>query len=78
MVEKIEQKVSSNGRIVIPKKWREKMKLTDGSIVELELNENEIKLRKKRNPFEDCIGTFDNYDFTYEDHEKAKKSLWRI
>ncbi len=54
------------------------MKLTDGSIVELELNENEIKLRKKKHPFEDCIGTFDNYEFTYEDHEKAQKSLWRI
>ncbi len=75
MVEKIEQKVSSNGRIVIPKKWREKLKLTDGSIVELELNE--IKLRKKKHPFEDCIGTFDEYEFTYEDHENAKKSLIR-
>ncbi len=76
--EKVEQKISSNGRIVIPKKWREEMDLTDGSIVELEFNEKEVKVKKKKHPLEECIGSFDNYDFTEEDHENAKKSLWRI
>ena len=38
MGEKVEQKVSSNGRIVIPKKWREEMDLKDGSLVELEFD----------------------------------------
>ncbi len=77
MEEKVEQKVSSNGRIVIPKKWREKMNLTDGSIIELEYNDEIIKLKKKKHPLEDCIGLFDGSKFTEEDHEEAKKSLWR-
>ena len=76
--EKIEQKVSSNGRIVIPKKWREKMDLKDGAIIELEFDENIIKLKKKSHPLEECEGLFDGTDFTEEDHEQAKKSLWRM
>lgn len=78
MGEKVEQKVSSNGRIVIPKKWRERMGLKDGSIIELEYDKNIIKLKKKRHPLEDCIGLFDGTEFTEEDHKNAKKSLWRI
>ncbi len=54
------------------------MDLTDGSIVELEFNEKEVKVKKKKHPLEECIGSFDNYEFTEEDHENAKKSLWRI
>ena len=78
MEEKVEQKISSNGRIVIPKKWRAEMDLPDGSIVELEINDKTIKIKKKKHPLEDCIGSFDDYEFTDEDHENAKKSLWRI
>jgi AbrB family looped-hinge helix DNA binding protein len=78
MEEKVEQKISSNGRIVIPKKWRAEMDLPDGSIVELEINDKTIKIKKKQHPLEECIGSFDDYEFTDEDHENAKKSLWRI
>ena len=78
MEEKVEQKVSSNGRIVIPKKWRNEMDLTDGSIIELEYDNKIIKLKKKKHPLEDCIGLFDGTEFTEEDHKNAKKSLWRI
>jgi len=77
MEEKVEQKVSSNGRIVIPKKWREEMDLKDGSIIELEYEGRIIKIKKKKHPLEDCIGLFDGTEFTEEDHENAKKSLWR-
>jgi len=77
MGEKIEQKVSSNGRIVIPKKWREDMELKDGSIIELEYDESIIKIKKKNHPLEECIGLFDGTEFTEEDHANAKKSLWR-
>ncbi len=77
MEEKVEQKVSSNGRIVIPKKWREEMDLKDGSIIELEYEGSIIKIKKKKHPLEDCIGLFDGTEFTEEDHENAKKSLWR-
>ncbi len=77
MEEKVEQKVSSNGRIVIPKKWREEMDLEDGSIIELEYEGRTIKVKKKKHPLEDCIGLFDGTEFTEEDHENAKKSLWR-
>lgn len=76
MEEKIEQKVSSNGRIVIPKKWRNELKLTDGTIIELEYDGKTIKILKKEHPFEDCIGTFDDFEFTEKDHEEAKKSIW--
>ncbi len=76
MGEKIEQKISSNGRVVIPKKWRVQMGLEDGSIIELEYSEKAIKLKKKRHPLEDCIGLFDGLVFTEEDHTEAKKSLF--
>jgi len=76
--EKIEQKISSNGRIVIPKKWQEKMDLKGGSIIELEFHENIIKFKKKSHPLEECEGLFDGTDFTQEDHEQAKKNLWRM
>ena len=76
--EKIELKISSKGSIVIPKNWREKMDLKDGSIIELEFEENIIKLRKKSHPIEECEGLFDGTDFEQEDHEQANKSLWRM
>ena len=51
MEEKVEQKVSSNGRIVIPKQWREEMDLKDGSIIELEYEGSIIKIKKKKTSF---------------------------
>ncbi|TKJ19217.1 MAG: hypothetical protein CEE43_16235, partial [Promethearchaeota archaeon Loki_b32] len=36
MTEKITQKVSSNGRIVIPKEWRDKLAIEDKNEVEME------------------------------------------
>ena len=53
------------------------MDLKDGSIIELEYEGSIIKIKKKKHPLEDCIGLFDGTEFTEEDHENAKKSLWR-
>ncbi|MHA1325110.1 MAG: AbrB/MazE/SpoVT family DNA-binding domain-containing protein, partial [Candidatus Helarchaeota archaeon] len=47
MTEKVIEKVSSNGRVVIPKEWREKLEIEDGSLVELELNEAKIVTIRK-------------------------------
>ncbi|MHA1279376.1 MAG: AbrB/MazE/SpoVT family DNA-binding domain-containing protein, partial [Candidatus Helarchaeota archaeon] len=53
MTEKVIEKVSSNGRVVIPKKRRKKLEIEDGSLVELELNEAKIvTIRKKLHPLE--------------------------
>ena len=38
MTEKITQKVSSNGRIVIPKEWRDKLAIEDKNEVEMDIN----------------------------------------
>ncbi len=47
MTEKITQKVSSNGRIVIPKKWRDKLAIDDKNLVEMELKDDKTILIKK-------------------------------
>jgi len=48
MTEKITQKVSSNGRIVIPKEWRDKLAIEDKNEVEMELKEDKTILIKKK------------------------------
>jgi AbrB family looped-hinge helix DNA binding protein len=53
MTEKITQKVSSDGSIVIPKEWRGKLALKDQNEVEMELKEDKtILIKKKVNPLE--------------------------
>ncbi|MHA1360034.1 MAG: AbrB/MazE/SpoVT family DNA-binding domain-containing protein [Candidatus Helarchaeota archaeon] len=78
MTEKVIEKVSSNGRVVIPKKWREKLEIEDGSLVELELNEAKIvTIRKKLHPLELEDNLFAGVDpFTEEELDEAKKSLF--
>ena len=77
MTEKIEEKISSNGRIVIPKRWRDVLALQDNQILELELQDNRIIITKKEHPLSEIIGLFDNIgDFTDEEHRAAKKSLF--
>ncbi len=71
MEEKVEQ--NSRGKVIIPKEWRKKMALKDGSVIELKFDKNVIKLKKNPHPLEDCIGLFDGTEFTEEDHENAKK-----
>ena len=52
MTEKVTQKVSSNGRIVIPKDWRNKLSIDDSSEVEMELDDDKIIIiRKKIHPY---------------------------
>jgi AbrB family looped-hinge helix DNA binding protein len=78
ITEKIIQKISSNGRIVIPKVWREKLALIDDNFVELELQDNTILIKKKIHPIAENIGLFDGLsDFTDEEFERAKKSLFK-
>ncbi|MHA1265258.1 MAG: AbrB/MazE/SpoVT family DNA-binding domain-containing protein [Candidatus Helarchaeota archaeon] len=81
MTEKVIEKVSSNGRVVIPKEWREKLEkleIEDGSLVELELNEAKIvTIRKKLHPLELEDNLFAGVDpFTEEELDEAKKSLF--
>jgi len=78
MTEKIYQKVSSNGRIVIPKDWRDKLAIDDTSEVEMQLNEDKkIVIMKKIHPLEIEDDLFNGIDpFTDEEIEEVKKSLF--
>ena len=78
MTEKITQKVSSNGRIVIPKAWRDKLAIDDASEVEMELNDDKkIIIRKKIHPLEIEDNLFEGVSpFTDKELEEAKKSLF--
>jgi AbrB family looped-hinge helix DNA binding protein len=78
MTEKIVEKISSNGRIIIPKKWRDSLALTDNQSIELELCEDKIILSKKEHPLVSAIGLFeDDLEFTDEELAEAKKSLFK-
>ena len=78
MTEKVEEKIASNGRVVIPKKWRDILALHDNQIIELELYENKIIITKKDHPLTKIIGLFDEIpDFTDEEYNEAKKSLFK-
>ena len=78
MTEKVVEKVSSNGRIVIPKEWRDKLKIEDGCLVELELNDDKLVIIKKKiHP----LGIEDNLfgdiePFTEEEIKKIRKSIF--
>lgn len=80
MTEKITQKVSSNGRIVIPKEWRDKLAIDDKSEVEMELKDDKtILIKKKTHPLEIEDNLFKGVTpFTEEELEEAKKSLFPI
>ena len=78
MTEKLTQKVSSNGRIVIPKEWRDKLDIDDTNLVEMELNEDKVILiRKKIHPLAIEDNLFEGVSpFTGEELEQAKRSLF--
>ena len=78
MTEKITQKVSSNGRIVIPKEWRDKLAIDDKNEVEMELKDDKtILVKKKTHPLELEDNLFEGVTpFTEEELEAAKKSLF--
>ncbi|TXT55579.1 MAG: SpoVT / AbrB like domain protein [Promethearchaeota archaeon] len=78
MTEKVIQKVSSNGRIVIPKDWRDKLAIKDTSEVEMELeNDKTIIIRKKIHPLEIEDNLFEGINpFTEEELKEAKRSLF--
>jgi AbrB family looped-hinge helix DNA binding protein len=79
MSEKIEEKIASNGVIVIPKKWRDYLGLNRNQRVELELKVNKIIISKKEHPLKEAIGLFDDIpSFSEELFTEAKKSLFRI
>ncbi len=80
MTLKVIQKVSSNGRIVIPKEWREKLLIDDTCLVELELNEDKVILiRRKVHPLEIEDNLFEGVSpFTEEELEKAKGSIFPL
>lgn len=78
MTEKLIQKVSSNGRIVIPKEWRDKLSIDDNSSVEMELNDDKIIIiRRKIHPLEIEDNLFKGVSpFTDEELEEAKRSVF--
>jgi len=78
LTEKLIQKVSSNGRIVIPKEWRDKLSIDDTSLVEMELNDDKIIIiRRKIHPLEIEDNLFNGVSpFTEEELEEAKRSLF--
>ena len=78
MTEKITQKVSSNGRIVIPKEWRDKLAIEDKNEVEMELKEDKtILIKKKIHPLEVNDNLFEGVSpFTEDELKEAKKSLF--
>jgi len=78
MTEKITQKVSSNGRIVIPKEWRDKLAIEDKNEVEMELKDDKtILIKKKIHPLEIEDNLFEDMSpFTEEELDQAKKSLF--
>ena len=78
MTEKITQKVSSNGRIVIPKEWRDKLAIEDKNEVEMELKEDKtILIKKKIHPLEINDNLFEGVSpFTEDELKEAKKSIF--
>ncbi len=78
MTEKITQKVSSNGRIVIPKEWRDILAIEDKNEVEMELKDDKtILIKKKSHPLEIEDNLFEGVTpFTKEELDEAKKSLF--
>ena len=78
MTEKITQKVSSNGRIVIPKDWRDKLAIDDKNLVEMELKDDKtILIKKKIHPLEIEDNLFEGISpFSEEELDEAKKSLF--
>jgi len=78
MTEKITQKVSSNGRIVIPKEWRDKLAIDDKNEVEMELKEDKtILIKKKIHPLEINDNLFEGVSpFTEDELKEVKKSLF--
>ena len=78
MTEKITQKVSSNGRIVIPKEWRDKLAIEDKNEIELELKDDKtILIKKKIHPLDIEDNLFEGVvPFTDEELEEVKKSLF--
>jgi len=78
MTEKITQKVSSNGRIVIPKEWRDKLAIEDKNEVKMELKEDKtILIKKKIHPLEINDNLFEGVSpFTEDELKEAKKSLF--
>jgi len=80
MTEKITQKVSSNGRIVIPKEWRDKLNINDKNFVEMELKDDKtILIKKKIHPLEIEDNLFEGVTpFTEDELDEAKKSLFSL
>ncbi len=77
LTKKQTQKVSSNGKIVIPKDWREKLAIDDTNMVEMELYDNKvIPIKKKLHPLEIEDNLFEGvFPFKEKEMEEAKKII---
>ena len=85
MTEKVIEKVLSDGKIILPKEWMDKLIIKEGSLVELELNEDELitikkKIKKQFNkihPLEIEDGLFAGINpFNDEELEETKRSIF--
>jgi AbrB family looped-hinge helix DNA binding protein len=77
MEEKIVENVSSNGRVIIPKKWRKLLGIEDETPVELELSEGkEIIVKRKVHPLEIEDDLFAGIEpFTEAELMEAKRTI---
>lgn len=78
LTKKVIQKVASNERIILPKKWRDLLALDDSSEIELELDESlVITVRKHVRHLAIEYDLFAGVDlFTEDELEDAKRSLF--
>ena len=76
--EKIVENVASNGRIIIPQKWRKLLGINDDTPIELELSDNnEIIVKKKEHPLEIEDALFGEIEpFTEAEMVEVKRSIF--
>jgi len=73
MLETVRKEVDDQGRIIIPKEWREELKIKEHSTVEMTKKDGEISLVpiKKKSPM-DFKGIFKDVKITMEEIESAE------
>lgn len=67
-------KVTTKGQITLPSAYREKLHLSRGSVVVLDLGKDEIFVRKPKSKLEELFGVWS--DMTDEDIRRIR-AVWR-
>ncbi len=76
--EKIVEKISSDGNIKIPKKWRDILMINEDTLVEMYLDDkNKIVIKRKIHPLEIEDNLFEGISpFTDEELKEVKESVF--